>query len=178
MRTTPILALISLLALDEGQAASGSQKSEATTAATAFGGHFEIRGITGHARHTHGGAPALLGYARFAFANRGDRPRKVAVGDIEFLSGSHDCENPPRRVVSHLKAGGILMEDGKQRESALQVELKPGSSVEAVVGFTTVPAYYVYCDRFAFRVHFRVDGAPVVVTDEVLVTRMEPLREE
>ena len=84
--------------------------------------------------------------------------------------------NPPSKVISHPKSGGILLGDGTQRESAPQVEVKAGATVEATVGFPSVPAYYLYCDRFAFRVHFRVDGEKIAVIDEVNITRMEPLR--
>jgi len=46
----------------------------------------------------------------------------------------------PRKVVSHFKSGGILLGDGAQRESAAQVEAKPGATVDATVGFVAVPA--------------------------------------
>lgn len=50
--------------------------------------------------------------------------------------------------------------------------------MEPTVGFTAVPAYYVYCDRFAFRVYFHVDGEKLAVIDEVNITREEPLPQQ
>lgn len=149
---------------------------DATTRVTSAQGRFEIHGLAGEARHLHGGPPAQLGHARFVFLNRGDAPRRVSVVDIEFLQNVKDCENPPSKTVAHPKSGGILLEDGVQRESAAQVEVKANATVEATVGFAAVPAYYVYCDRFAFRVHFLIDGEKLAVIDEVTLTREEPLR--
>lgn len=79
------------------------------------------------------------------------------------------------KLVSRPRVGGMLLDDGEQRQSATEVEVKPGT-VEAIVGFSAVPAYYVYCDRFAIRVDFLVEGSRVAVTDEIVVTREEPLR--
>lgn len=163
--------------LPAGLAQSSTGWTDATTSATAAGGKFVIRGVTQHAIHTHGGAPAQIGHASFVFENRSDKPRRVSVIDIEFLRGNKNCEHAPQTVVSHPKSGGILLADGKQRESAPQVEVKAGATVNATVGFVAVPAYYVYCDRFALRIHFQVDGEKVAVIDEVNVTREEPLRE-
>jgi hypothetical protein len=92
--------------------------TDATTSATAVRSKFEIRGVSGTARHTHGGAPAQLGHARFVFANHDEKPHRVSVVDIEFLQGIKGCEQPPAKVVSHPKSGGILLADGTQGESA------------------------------------------------------------
>lgn len=151
--------------------------TDATSSATAARSDFEIRGITGQARHLHGGPPAQIGHARFTFINRSGKPQQVSVAHIEFLHGNKDCDHPPAQVASHPKSGGILLEDGVQRESAAQVVVKPGATVDATVGFTAVPAYYVYCDRFAVRVHFLVGGEKLAVKDEINITRMEPLRQ-
>jgi len=150
--------------------------TDATTSATAVRSKLEIRGVSGTARHTHGGAPAQLGHARFVFANHDEKSHRVSVVDIEFLQGIRSCDHSPNKVVSHPKSGGILLADGTQQESAARVEVKAGATVEATVGFASVPAYYVYCDRFAFRVHFQVDGEKIAVIDEINITRMEPLR--
>ena len=74
------------------------------------------------------------------------------------------------------KSGGILLSNGKQRQSAPEVEVKAGATVAATVGFTSVAAHYVYCDRFAFRVYSHVDGEKLAIVDEVNITREEPLR--
>jgi len=169
------LSGVFLLALSIAFPESSRGWTDATTQAAATRSKFEIRGVTGQARHTHGGPPAQLGHASFVLVNRGDRARRVSVVDIEFLQGSKDCDQPPSQIVSHPKSGGILLSDGKQRQSAPEVEVKAGATVEAIVGFTAVPAYYVYCDRFAFRVYFLVDGEKLAVIDEVNITREEPL---
>ena len=155
---------------------SSSGWTDATTSATAVQSKLEIRGVSGQAMHTHGGAPAQLHHARFAFANHDEKSHWVSVVEIELLQGMKGCDHPPDKVVSHPKSGGILLSDGIQRESAPRVEVKAGATVGATVGFTSVPAYYVYCDRFAFRVYFQVDGEKVAVIDEVNITRMEPMR--
>ena len=170
------LFVVFLLALSAVLAKSSSGWTDATTQAVATRSKFEIHGVTGQAMHTHGGPPAQLGHASFIFANRGDQARHVSVVDIEFLQGSKDCDHPPSKIVSHPKSGGILLSDGKQRQSAPEVEVKAGATVEATVGFTAVLAYYAYCDRFAFRVYFHVDGEKLAVIDEVNITREEPLR--
>lgn len=164
------------LTLPLGLARTSSGWTDATTSATTVRSQFTVRGVTGHARHTHGGPPAQLGHARFVFENRGSKSRWISVLDIEFLQGVKDCDHPPRKVVSHPKPAGILLTDGAQRESAPRVEVKAGATVEAIVGFPAVPAYYVFCDRFAFLVHFQVDDEKLAVVDEVNITRVEPLR--
>jgi hypothetical protein len=167
-----LLCFTLMAALEE----SGRGWTEATTSATAAQSKLEIRGVSGQARHLHAGAPAQLGHARFVFINHDEKSHRVSVTDIEFLHGIKSCEQPPSKVVSHLKSGGILLLDGKQRESAPRVEVPAGATVEATVGFTSVPAYYVYCDRFAFRVHFQVDAEKIAVMSEVNITWVEPLR--
>ncbi len=149
---------------------------DATTSATLPGGEFTIRGLSGHATHSHGGAPAQVGHISVVFENRGRTAQRVTVSDIEFLQGIKDCEHAPQKVASHPAFGGILLDDGKMRESAREVEIAPGARVSATVGFAAVPVYYVYCDRFAFRVGFRVGKARLAVVSEVNVTRREPLR--
>jgi hypothetical protein len=166
-----------LLGLLWGEARSAG-RIEATTSAAVLGGELVIRGQIGHAIHTHGGPPAQLGHVRFVFENHGRQALRVAVSDIEFLRGDHDCEKPPQRVVAHPKSGGILLEDGKMRDSAPQVDLPAGATLSGTVGFVAVPAYYTYCDRFAFRVFFRVGPGGktrVGVISEVEVSREEPL---
>lgn len=172
------LAFIAPLLLSSAPASSrGGKTGDATDSASAFDGTFIIRGVTQHARHTHGGESAHIGHVRFELENRGTTARKLTVAGIEFLRGIKDCEHAPSEVASRPKSGGIFLEDGTQKESRPQVVVKAGAKVGATVGFVAVDAYYVYCDRFAVRVRFNVDGTPIVVTDEVVVMRMEPLRD-
>lgn len=172
------LVLIAPFLLSVSPATSRSGKTgDATDSASAFDGTFTIRGVTGHARHTHGGESAHIGHVRFEIENRGTTARKLTVAGIEFLRGIKDCEHAPSEVASRPKSGGIFLEDGVQKESRPQVTVNAGAKVGAMVGFVAVDAYYVYCDRFAVRVRFNVDGSPLVVTDEVVVMRIEPLRE-
>lgn len=159
------------------QISRGGTTGDATDSASAFDGAFIIRGVTQHAIHTHGGAPARIGHVRFEIENRGTAARKLSVAGIEFLRGSKSCEHAPSQIASRPKSGGILVEDGTQKESRAQVVVKAGAKVGATLGFVAVDAYYVYCDRFAVRVRFSVDGSPLVVTDEVVVMREEPLRD-
>lgn len=149
---------------------------DATTSAAVLGGELVIRGVDGHASHTHGGPPAQLGHVGFVFENRGRQAQRVTVRDIEFLRGSGSCDQAPQQVVSHPKSGGILLDDGTMRESAPQVEIAPGATVAGTVGFVAVPAYYTWCDRFAFRVVFQIGKTRIGVVSEVHVTRREPLR--
>ena len=45
------------------------------------------------------------------------------------------------------------------------------SKLELEVGYSPQEAYMVSCDRFATRVHFDVDGEPIVALAEHRVTR-------
>ena len=170
-----VLALLAAVLFSIAGLRSGYGWVDATNSATLPGGEFTIRGLSGHAFHTHGGASAQVGHVRVVFENRGRTAQRVTVSDIEFLRGSHDCEHAPQKVASHPRPGGILLDDGKMKESARQVEIAPGATVTATVGFAAVPVYYTYCDRFAFRVFFQVGKARIGVVSEVNVTREEPL---
>jgi hypothetical protein len=153
-------------------AAAGS----ASTTASSADGEVAIQGLDGYARHTHGGAPARLGWARFRVENRGRKPRAIRAEAVDYLHG-HSCEVAPAEVRASPKPTGLLAEDGVQKESAPSITLAPGAALEIIVGFApAVDAYYVFCDRFAFRVRFGVDGAPLAVVAETHVARVEPPR--
>lgn len=164
-----------VLGLVLGTVGPGYGWVDATTSTALPGGQLVIRGVSGHAIHTHGGAPAQIGHVRFVFENHGKEAQRVTVTAVEFLRGDHDCDHPPQKVVSHPKLGGILLHDGKMTQSAPHAAIAPGATVEATVGFAAVPAYYTYCDRFAFRVFFQVGKTKIGVVSEVNVTREEPL---
>lgn len=150
---------------------------EGHTRAVLAAGQVIIQGVTTFASHMHGGAPAQLGHARFQVENRGTQPLRLTVTDIEFLRGIHDCEHPPRQVASHPRFGGLFVEASDPRESTREIELKPGRTIQLSVGFASVPAYGVYCDRFAFRVHFQIGREKAAAISEARVIRREPLRQ-
>lgn len=167
------MALMWLIAtLTQPHAAPAS----ANTRAVADHGLFIIQGKTTRAWHIHGGPAANLGQARFRMENHGPQSQRVSVVEIEFLRSVQDCEHPPREVASHPRFGGLFVEDSAQRASTRQIDVKPGAAMDVTVGFAAVPAYYVYCDRFAFRVHFTIGSERVVAVSEAQVTRREPLR--
>jgi hypothetical protein len=140
---------------------------------TASVGPLTVTGLDGHARHTHGGPPARLGHARFRVTRTGLGRGRLTVQRIEFLTG-HSCEAPPAEVSGTPRFGGLLPEDGSLAESVLSLGVGPGT-VDVMVGFEAVEAYYSWCDRFAFRVTFDADGEPLTVVAETQVTRVEPL---
>jgi len=139
-------------------------------------GKLFIAGQDRRARHTHGGDPAHIGNVTFVVTNDSDRARRITGKRADFLR-DHGCDAPASTVVSHPKLAGLVFEeDDDPRVETLTLEIPPGTSRAIRVGFTAVDAYYAWCDRFAIRVHFSVDGremlAPVA---ELAVIRMEPL---
>lgn len=139
---------------------------------TAKGAVCTVAGVDGTARHTHGGEPAHLGTARFTVSCAS--ATTLGVEHIEFLMGG-DCAALPSRVASAPKVGGLMVEGMKA--SALTVTIPAGKPTALDVSFPAVDAYYVHCDRFAFRVSFRAGGELLVATAETNVEREEPLRE-
>jgi hypothetical protein len=142
--------------------------------AIAAPGTWVITGLESHAHHTHGGAPAQLGHARFRVQYDGEVPVVMTVRRIEYVTG-RDCDAPPAEVSATPAFGGLFPEDGSRTESVRALPVSPGT-LEVTVGFEWVEAYYVHCDRFAFRVTFDVGGLPLVATAETQVIREEPLR--
>jgi hypothetical protein len=148
----------------------------ASTSATTPDGTVIIRGLDGSAMHTHGGAPARLGGATFQVTNQSCRSRTIQAETVEHLYG-RSCTEAPAQVRARPRSAGLLVDDGSQTESRPSVTVAPGADVAVSLGFSpSVQAYYTFCDRFAFRVRFRVDGDPLVVVAETIVTREEPLR--
>ncbi len=157
-----------------GGATAGRTRSASGVASTSDG-EFTLRGLDRSVRHTHGGEPARLGHVAVEATNRGRVPRRLRAVAVEFLHG-HDCENPPAQIVATPRPSGLLvLTGGVQRDSTLDVAVAAGATVEAEVGFApAVEAYSTWCDRFAFRVLFRVDGsAPLSVVSEMRVIRVE-----
>ncbi len=165
--TGVLLALLPCLAL---------AWTPANTTARSADGAVSVEGLTGSARHTHGGEAARLGYARFRVTSTAEEPRPLTVTKVVFLRG-HDCERAPTEVVSTPAFGGIFPDDGSLDHSVRTWPVPPGTSTEIHVGFEAVQAYYTWCDRFVFRVHFDASGEALVASAETNVTRVEPLRE-
>ena len=80
--------------------ATSSGRTDATSSAASVRNDFEIHGITGQARHMHGGPPAQIGDARFTFANRSAKPRQVTVTDIESTSATGTEAIPQLHAVT------------------------------------------------------------------------------
>jgi hypothetical protein len=78
-------------------------------------------------------------------------------------------------VAARPTSGGLLADDGVQKESAPEITVAAGAHVKVTVGFTSVEAYQVFDDRFAFRVGFAVDGEALEVVAETHVVRVTPL---
>lgn len=152
-------------------AAASAWETASTTASNA---DWEIVGRDGLARHTHGGPAARLGHAEFRVTYRGRDAGELSVSRVEFLTG-HDCVAPPATVQSEPAFGGLFTSG--MSESASKLEVKPARPVDVSVSFPAVEAYYVHCDRFAFRVVFVAGGEALVVVAETNVTREEPLRQ-
>lgn len=136
-----------------------------------------IAGQDRHARHTHGGEPAHIGNVTFVLTNDGDRVRRITAQRADFLR-DHGCEAPPSTVASHPKLTGLAFEDDEDYRGETSTLDIPAKSSRAVrVNFAPVEAYYTWCDRFAIRVRFSVDGketlAPVA---ELVVMRVEPVK--
>lgn len=131
---------------------------------------WQIAGQDVVAFHTHGGPPARLGEARFRVLWQGPDPGALTVNRVEYLTG-HDCQAPPTEVRSEPTFGGLYVEGMKQ--SARDLTVKGGTPLVVTVGFSEVDAYYTWCDRFAFRVTFRVGTATLSAIAETNVTREE-----
>jgi hypothetical protein len=148
--------------------------TSASTTATAPGGLLAVTGTDSHARHTHGGAPAWVGRATFAVRWDGDAATSLSVDSLSFLRG-RDCDAPPSEATP-LTVGGLITPTMTER--AETIELSPGTTVEVTIGFPAVEAYYIHCDRFAFQATLHAGGQAAVAVAEVMVVRVEPLRNE
>ena len=124
-----------------------------------------------HSIHSHGGEAAHLREARFVVHNGNARTANVSVVRVEYLTG-HSCNVLPSTVRSTPKIDGLSVGSAPP---AARVAIPPESRTPITVEFAPVDAYYTYCDRFAFRVTFDVDGTPVQSTAETEVSRVDPL---
>lgn len=122
-----------------------------------------VAGRTSHHIHEHGGDAAGIASATFDVLNPLERPLRLRIRGIEFLT-DHAC-GLPNEARARPKPAALSSK-----------ELAPGAS-EITVTFEPQSAYQAHCDRFATRVTFLVEGQPVAATVEHEVTRIEPLRE-
>jgi hypothetical protein len=142
----------------------------------------KITALETRARHTHGGPPAPLGHARFELTNEGSTPVAVRPTAALFVRTIKDCDEPPSEPVERLVPAGLFPEDDRWTESRPALVVEPGETVRVIVGWPAVDAYYVYCDRFGFRVTFELEVAGAIVEArtvlaEIQVIRVEPLRD-
>ncbi|MCA9611339.1 MAG: hypothetical protein KC586_01140 [Myxococcales bacterium] len=129
-----------------------------------------LRGLEGHARHTHGGDAAEIGDVDFELTL--ERPTRLRVREVVWLT-SPTCE-PDFTERARLGAGHLYVPPATRSVPGDEgVELAAGTH-RVTVGFPSQPAYYAYCDRFAARVVFDVGGTSMEARAEVMVTRMEP----
>ncbi len=151
------------------------RENSASTAVATRDRKLFIAGQDRSARHAHGGAPARIGSVSFAVTNDSDEVRRITAKRVEFLRDK-DCEAPPTTVASRPKLGDLVFEDDEDpRAPTLSLDIPPKTSREVRVGFESVEAYYVWCDRFAIRVQFTVKGESLAPVAELAVMRMEPL---
>jgi hypothetical protein len=154
-------------------APSGSAKArEGSTSAVSADGRVSILGRGEYAVHDHGGPPAHIGSASFEVHNQRERPLRVSVRDIEWLVGS-GC-NPPRAVAAHPALGELRLGRGGQGVGA-SVTVPTKSKVDIEVGYAWQEAYMTFCDRFATRVIFDVEGEAIPALAEHHVVRRTPL---
>jgi hypothetical protein len=144
--------------------------TEAAPGATA--GPVEIYPQRSVAIHSHGGEAAHLRSARFVVHNPNATAATLSVLRVDYLTGS-SCETPPTRVRSSPKADGISL---RSALPAKRVSIAAGATAPITVEFSPVDAYYVYCNRFAFRVTFDAGGTRLQSTAETEVHRVDPPR--
>jgi hypothetical protein len=141
----------------------------ASTTAVSPRRHVVIRGEEQRRSHAHGGEPASVGSARFEIRHDGPGPLRVSVRRVEWLT-SPTCDGA-FVVRATPRASGLALDDGAP---AASVHVPPGTTT-VEVEFDAQSAYYAYCDRFAARVTFDVEGERVRATAEWLIARREPL---
>ena len=126
------------------------------TWATSSRTQLSVVGETTHARHTHGGASARLGHARFRVQNGTGRalPIRALSGEFVTNGGSRPLEN-----------------------ISLSVSEIPRGESTFEVYFASHPAYQSWNQRFAARLRLRVGSATLTPQADYRVIRVEPLRE-
>lgn len=135
--------------VDEGHAAQGAVVSGSRWAVSRG---VAIVGITDEVLHTHGGAPARIGWARFRVRN----DTGVAL---------------PVRALG----GRFVTNERTTRLSVVSVSVRripPGTS-EFDVGFTAQDAYQIWNDTFSVVVRLRVGDRTLSPSAAFQVTRVE-----
>ncbi len=72
------------------------------------------------------------------------------------------------------KPAGVTL-DSSTAAPGPNVRIEPSADQVVEVFFESTEAYYVWCDRFAFRVTFRIDNERVKAVAETVVMRVTPL---
>jgi hypothetical protein len=96
------------------------------------------------------GGAAIVDRVELSVRNRSDRPRQLLITRVERLHGS--CESKEWDDVRALTV----------HQPVEIVNIAPAETLDLAVVFEPVECYSV-CDRFGFRVHVDVDGAPMVL---------------
>ena len=121
----------------------------------AVGHQVAILGETEHRRHTHGGEPARIAWARFHVWNDSGAALPLEVLDGVFIDNWREMPLPS--------------------VSSQATSLPPGES-ELEVGFTAQDAYQSWNNHFAARFRLRVGGRVLTPQAEFAVMRVEPWR--
>ena len=121
----------------------------------AVGRQVAILGETEHRRHTHGGEPARIAWARFHVWNDRGAALPLEVLDGVFIDNWREMPLPS--------------------VSSQATSLPPGES-ELEVGFTAQDAYQSWNNHFAARFRLRVGQQVLTPQAEFAVMRVEPWR--
>lgn len=134
--------------------ANVAQRAQASRSRWAVGRRLAIVGVTEHRIHTHGGAAATIGWARFRVFNSTGGSLPVAAVDGAFVH--NDRETPL---------------------AALQVEpaVLPEGESELEVRFTPHEAYQSWNDYFWVRARLRVGQQLLAPAAQFHVMRVEPM---
>lgn len=157
--------------LDEAGEQAGRKQISGSTWGVVEGVIIEGRGL--HRSHSHGGAPASVGGARFVVHNHRDQPVDIELRGTRWLT-ANSCELP-REERSRPKPAGLAIGEGLI-DGDMRVTIPAGAREVVHIGYAVQDAYMVHCDRFATAAEFHVDGEKLEVIAEHRVVRRTPMR--
>ena len=161
--------------------ASAAVVDAAKTASAIASRLVRITGRESHAMHTHGCDPAHVSDARFAVQNDDDVEHVIRVESVDYLvdHGVQPCTGVASTFFKQLPPSGIRFDDADAGfDMKTFVVVPPHAERGVVIGFSVADAYYTYCDTFAFRAVFRVEGiaGALIAVAPLSVMREEPWR--